>query len=173
MVIKPDVRITDTMTASMTYTRDRPTRLIPRASAVNFRTFAGETDRYTGNFTIAHARWTSETRYGYNRNHVDRLDGFYNVQDPDKPESSPGGRRVAGISALGFGNDGEINTLGAPGQSIEEKIAITAGQHSLKFGGSSSAKVSAGSISSRRTFATKQRPIFWPTSPAGCRTHLG
>lgn len=134
-VVKPDVRLADNISLSLTYTRDRPTNTIPRVSPVNFRNFAGETDRYTVNFTYFRPRWSSETRYGYNYNKVNRLDGLYNVKDPRKQEASPGGRRVAGISALGFSNDGEINVLGAPNQSWEQKFALTLNQHSLRFGG--------------------------------------
>lgn len=135
IVLKPDIRISDHATFSMTYTRDRPARMIPRVSPVNFRQFTGETDRYTANFTTFRTRWSSETRYGYNWNAVSRLDGLFDVKDPGKQEQSPGGRRLAGISALGFSNDGELAIFGAPNQSLEQKFAFTTGQHSLRFGG--------------------------------------
>jgi len=135
IVVKPDVQISDHATFSMTYTRARPYRLMPNVSPVNPRTFNGETDRYTARFTIFGARWSSESRYGYNRNYVVRLDGIYNIKDPNRPENSFGGRRLAGITALGFSNNGQFLSVGAPNQSVEQKVAFNTGRHSLKFGG--------------------------------------
>jgi hypothetical protein len=132
--IKPDVRITDHMNLAVNWTRARPDRLVPRAIAVNNRTFTGETDRLSGNFTMFGAAWTSETRYGYNKNVVDRLDGYFGLMDPEKEESKFGSRRLPGISALGFDVAGEILTLGAPSHQFDQKIAYTSGRHSMKAG---------------------------------------
>jgi hypothetical protein len=134
-VIKPDVRISDNMLASVNWTRARPSRLRPRIQEINFRRFSGETDRLTVNYTIFRSNWTSESRYGYNRNVVDRLDGFFEFMDPNKEEAKFGGRRLPGLSALGFGGGGEILTLGAPSHQFDQKFAVTRGEHSLKFGG--------------------------------------
>ena len=134
-VIKPDVRISDNMLASVNWTRARPSRLLPRVQEVNFRRFSGETDRVTGSFTIFSSNWTSETRYGYNRNVVDRLDGIFELMDPNQEEQKFGSRRIPCVSALGFGGCGEIISLGAPSHQFDQKFAVTRGEHSLKFGG--------------------------------------
>lgn len=135
MVIKPDWQINDHMTASVTLTRFRPTRVQPRVQAINSREFTGETDRTSAIFTYFRSRWTSESRYGYNKNVVDRLDAIFNVMDPNKTEGKFGGRRIPCINAIGFGGCGEIITLGAPNHSFDQKIAVISGRHSLKFGG--------------------------------------
>lgn len=135
MVIKPDWRISDNMSASVTVTRFRPTRSQPRVQAVNSREFTGVTDRVSGIFTYFRNRWTSESRYGYNKNVVDRLDAIFNVKDPNQPEGRPGGRSIPGINALGFSGGGEILTLGAPNHSFDQKVAFISGRHSFKFGG--------------------------------------
>ena len=135
IIIKPDVRVTDNVNASVNWTRGRPERRQPRVQEINFRRFSGETDRVTANVTAFGGNWTSETRYGYNRNVVDRLDGIFEVMDPNKEEQKDGSRRIPCVSALGFGGCGEILTLGAPSHQFDQKIALTRGRHSLKFGG--------------------------------------
>ncbi|MBM3725310.1 MAG: TonB-dependent receptor [Acidobacteria bacterium] len=135
MVIKPDWRIKDNMSASVTVTRFRPSRVQPRVQTVNSREFTGVTDRVSGIFTYFKSRWTSESRYGYNKNVVDRLDAIFNLKDPSKQEGKFGGRRIPEINALGFGGGGEILTLGAPNHSFDQKVAIVSGRHSFKFGG--------------------------------------
>lgn len=135
LIIKPDVRITDNMNLSVNWTRSRPERLQPRIQEVNYRQFSGETDRWTANFTTFGSSWTSESRYGYNSNQVARLDGFFTLEDPNKQEGKFGARRIPCVSALGFGGCGEILQLGAPSHQFDQKIAITSGQHSIKFGG--------------------------------------
>lgn len=133
-VIKPDVRISDRVNASVNWTRARPERIRPRVQEVNFRRFSGETDRISANVTAFGTTWTSETRYGFNRNVVDRLDGIFEVMDPNQSEKKDGSRRIPCVSALGFGGCGEILTLGAPSWQFDQKIALTRGRHSLKFG---------------------------------------
>ncbi len=134
-VIKPDARITNNMNASLTYIRFRPDREQPRVQAVNFRRFNGTTDRITANVTVFRARWTSESRYGYNYNFVDRIDGMYLLKDPKKEEAKPGGRRIPCLNTLGFSGCGEIISVGAPNHSFDQKVAFYAGRHSVKFGG--------------------------------------
>ncbi|MBM3736679.1 MAG: TonB-dependent receptor [Acidobacteria bacterium] len=135
MVIKPDWRISDSMSASVTFTRFRPTAEQPRVQPINSRQFTGVTDRVSAIFTYFKSRWTSESRYGYNKNVVDRLDAIFNVKDPNRAENKAGGRRLPCINALGFGGCGEILTLGAPNHSFDQKVAFITGRHSLKFGG--------------------------------------
>lgn len=134
-VIKPDVRITDNATASVTWARFRPTRTVPRVQEANFRSFTGKTDRVTAIVTLFRSRWTSESRYGYNNNNVDRLDGIYDIVDAGQPETSPGGRRIPCIYGPGFGDCGEIGSWGAPNHSFDQKFGFVTGRHSFKFGG--------------------------------------
>jgi hypothetical protein len=134
-VIKPDYIINDHMTASVTVTRFRPTRSQPRVQPVNSREFTGVTDRVSAIYTYFRTRWTSESRYGYNKNVVDRLDAIFNIMDPNKQESKFGGRRLPCINAVGFSGCGEILTLGAPNHSFDQKVAWITGRHSIKFGG--------------------------------------
>lgn len=134
-VIKPDVRISDYATASVTWARLRPTRTMPRVQEVNSRSFRGKTDRVTAILTLFRSRWTSESRYGYNYNNVDRIDEIYNIVDTSQPETRPGGRRIPCVYGPGFGECGEIGSWGAPNHSFDQKFGYIVGRHSLKFGG--------------------------------------
>ena len=136
-VLKTDVKLLETGNLALTYTRGRPFRLTPRVSEVNPRTFQGIQERVAGSFTLGRGSWTSETRFGYNFNDIDRIDRFWDFVDPNKPESFYGGRRLPTITALGFSTaDSEIAEYGRGGAvwSLEQKYARTAGRHTFKFG---------------------------------------
>ncbi len=137
IVLRPDIHLTDNALLSATYVRASPNRLDPRVQELNPQKFDGTTNRLNLNFIyIGGPRWSSETRFGYNRDDRSRNDGFYDIKDPSKPETIPGGRRYPGISALGFNIKGELNIIGrAPHKSLDQKLSATLGRHSLKFGG--------------------------------------
>lgn len=137
-VIKTDLRFLGTRNLAVTYTRGRPHRLTPRVSKVNPRTFQGIQERVTGTFVTGGTNWTTETRFGYNFNDIDRIDRFWDFVDPNKAESFFGGRRLPTMSGLGFGTaDSEIAEYGRGGAvwTIEQKYARTAGRHTFKVGG--------------------------------------
>ena len=142
-VLKVDVKLFGTGNIAVTYTRGRPFRLTPRVSPVNPRTFQGIQERVTGTFTTSGAKWTSETRFGYNFNDIDRIDRFWDFVDPNQSESFFGGRRISTITALGFSTaDSEIAEYGRGGAvwSLEQKYARTVGRHTFKVGGLYSAR---------------------------------
>ena len=137
-VLKGDLRLFGMSNLAVTYTRGRPYRLTPRVSEVNPRTFQGYQERVTGSFVTGGGRWTTETRFGYNFNDIDRVDRFWDFADPNKPETIVGGRRLPTLSGLGFGTaDSEIAEYGRGGAvwTIEQKFAWTLGQHTFKVGG--------------------------------------
>lgn len=137
-VARPDVwLIPSRLLLTGTYVRSRPDRVIPRVQPVNSRLFEGKTDRFNITATfIGGPSWSAETRFGYNRNDRNRIDGYWNLADPNKAESRFGGRRLPGVTALGLSGGGEWNIIGrAPHRSIDQKFAWTRGRHSLKFGG--------------------------------------
>lgn len=137
LVAKGDLRLSDLKSLALTYARGRPLR-----SSENFtkttRDFTGFQERGTANFTLSGATWTSETRFGYNFNEVDRNDSyFFTALDKSRPEAGFGGRRFPGIQATGYFNSGdaELNNRFGPLWTLEEKYARHIGKHSLKFGG--------------------------------------
>ncbi|MEP6592092.1 MAG: TonB-dependent receptor [Acidobacteriota bacterium] len=108
---------------SSRYTRGRPDSLTPRVSPVNSRTFTGLDDAFTGSYFRVGSSFSAETRFGFSRNDVTRLDEIYNLG-------------VAGIDGLTFtANGGEILASRGKNRSIEETVAVNKGRHSLKFGG--------------------------------------
>ena len=136
VVAKSDLRLWSNSNLAVTYTRGRPNRIQPRISAINYRQWAGVTERGTVSFVTGRARWTSETRFGYNHNDIDRADGFFFITDPKRSGSTPGLRSIPDVSALGFGNGaGEALGIGGPTWTLEHKVAYTSGRHSFKFGG--------------------------------------
>ncbi len=85
--------------------------------------FNGITEAVTASFTHTRSIFSSETRFGYNKNDVRRLDGIYATGVPGI------------VGNLGFGDAGETLFKGGSTTSIEEVLALTRGRHSIKFGG--------------------------------------
>ncbi len=139
-LVKPDAWLGSRGKISATWLRARPDIrqpglfLTPGPTA--FRNFIGKLDRLNVTFTTFGPGWSAETRFGRNRVDNDRLDDFFNLIDPLKPESSFGQRRQMSISALGFNTGGEKNFVGnATHWIIEQQLSLQRGSHSLKFGG--------------------------------------
>lgn len=136
-VVKGDIRLRDSMNLALTYTRGRPFR-INENYTLNGREWRGFQERGTASFVMTGAAWTSESRFGYNFNEVDRNDRyFFTAVDSAKAETSFGGRRFPGIQATGLfsSGDAEFNNRYGPLWSLEEKYARHVGKHSFKFGG--------------------------------------
>jgi hypothetical protein len=139
--LKGDIRLSDLQNLSLTYSRGRPYRLSPegRTQAVNTRSWSGISERGQATYFTGGAKWSSETRFGFNLNDITRLDGWWTVGvPPGQTEAYYGGRRLPALSVDGlFGNGGGGETVNyyGPVWSIEHKYARHSGQHSLKFGG--------------------------------------
>jgi outer membrane receptor protein involved in Fe transport len=137
--MRGDALLTANSRISITYSRGRPFRLVPRYFIADDRTWLNTLDRGTVSYVTGGATWTSETRFGYDRTLQDRLDQFFNNNlDPaNKQETFPFGRRVPDLqTSLGWGGpDGEINHSGGPYWELEQKYARHVGSHSLKIGG--------------------------------------
>ena len=136
-VVKPDVWLTSRNRLTATWVSDRPDLYQQNGPAQDAaRAFTGSLDRVNITYTTFRPAWSAETRYGWNRVDNTRLDRFFDVADPNKQESKLGNRRVPGISALGFGIQGENNFIGnAPQWNVEQKVTWQIGRHSLKAGG--------------------------------------
>ncbi|MBM2812386.1 MAG: TonB-dependent receptor plug [Chloroflexi bacterium] len=109
----------------------------PNAQPTNYRTYESTTRRIAATYVVGRGAWTAETRFGYNKNELFRIDSFNNVKDPNREELTPYGRRVPFISFPGIpGLAREIQSRGAaPTLSFEQQLAVVKGQHALKFGG--------------------------------------
>jgi hypothetical protein len=142
VILKSDWRPTSTSNLAFNYTRMRPFGLDPNylANGSNDRTYEYIQDRISTSFAIGGARWTSETRFGYNFSDMERLDQYFNLKDPSgKKEIAPWDRSlprisISGPSGFGIGS-AEIWDMDGTTYSLDQKISRHAGKHSLKFGG--------------------------------------
>ena len=138
-MLKGDVRVGENGNLAITYTRGRPYFQSPqgRVMKVNDQTFLGWQERGTISYVTGHARWTSETRFGYNYNDTQRVDGLWLLAPDNVTPINPGGRLFPTVAVSGVfdaGGSAEfINNYG-PVWSLEEKFARPIGAHSLKIG---------------------------------------
>ena len=135
LVAKGDIRITDTSNLALTYTRGRPYRLTPRLHINNDREYQGTLERGTASYVMGGPTWTSETRFGYNNNDMERIDAFF--LDGADSDIHPFGNRPPQLSSsLGFSTPaGELWGVYGDIWSLEHKYARHVGSHSLKLGG--------------------------------------
>ncbi|MGH9158881.1 MAG: TonB-dependent receptor domain-containing protein, partial [Vicinamibacteraceae bacterium] len=103
----------------------------------NDRTYPNEQDRVATLFTGAFGQWVSETRFGWNRTHIERLDAFLNQKKPGfTGEDSLYDLRVPNLSISGgFSTPtSEIYILSGTTYSFEQKISRSLGRHFMKTG---------------------------------------
>jgi hypothetical protein len=119
------------------YIRARPYELIPNYIPTAGETYSGHMDAFNANYTHMGNQWTANTRFGYNRLKLSRIqDGIY--------ENLPV-LTYAGFSSQGgttFPQHGNI-------MSFEEGVVYVYGKHSLQLGG-----IAQRTFASRFKFAT-------------------
>src|SRR5437762_11634517 len=71
---------------SAVYTKGHPSLFQPAVFAYS-RRFDSRSDRLSVSYIIGKGAWTSESRFGYNRNKLFREDGYIDLFDPSKPET--------------------------------------------------------------------------------------
>ena len=123
VVARGDYHLTDSNLISGRYTRGRPFQQAAISWYSTRGTLADKTEAVTASFTHTRTVFSSETRFGYNKNDVRRLDRLLCH------------RRAGHRCNLGFGSSGETLFKGGSTTSIEEVLALTRGRHSIKFGG--------------------------------------
>ena len=134
--VKGDIRLTDMSNLALTYSHGRPDLTTPRIfiDGANDQAYHGFTDRGTASYVFGRASWTSETRFGFNLNDMDRTDAYLKQGIPD---ILPLGGRAPQLAYSGFSTPGaELWLEEGRTWSLEEKYARFVGKHSVKFGGS-------------------------------------
>ena len=122
-VVRGDYNFNSRSRVNGRYTRSRPDSLTPRVSPENSRTFTGLDDAFTASYFRLGSSFSAETRFGFTRSDVTRLDHIYTLG-------------IAAIAGLPFtSNGGELLASRGKGWSIEETIVVNKGRHSIKFGG--------------------------------------
>ena len=82
VVAKVDLSVFNGANLATTYTRLRPYAVTPRinVNGSNDRFFPSEQDRIASQFVMAKGAWVSESRFGWNRTYLPRIDEFFNVR---------------------------------------------------------------------------------------------
>ena len=133
--VKGDIRLTNTSNLALTYAHGRPELTTPRifTDGANDQAYHGFTERGTASYVFGRAAWTSETRFGYNLNDMDRTDAYLRQGITD---ILPFGGRAPQLAYSGFSTPGaELWLEEGRTWSLEEKFAKFTGKHSIKFGG--------------------------------------
>jgi hypothetical protein len=139
MVLKGDIRVTDSTNLALTYTRSTPFALSPayNLNGASDRTATYHQNRFTAQLTRGSSKWVSESRFGYNYADDTRLDKFFDQVDPSKPEGVEFQRRVPRLGLLGLGTWGtaEVWIMDGASYTFDQKISRHSGRHTVKFGG--------------------------------------
>jgi outer membrane receptor protein involved in Fe transport len=139
IVAKGDVSVWNGANLAVTYTRLRPFTLEPRAvlNNANDREYPNEQDRIAAQMVMTKGACVSESRVGWNRTYLARLDGFLGVIGPNQPaEVMPFGRRMPAFSISGLfaTQRSEIWDMGGKTYSFEQKLSRGYQRHLLKVG---------------------------------------
>src|SRR5918995_5272873 len=139
IVAKGDISVFNGGNLGLTYTRLRPFTLDPRIhlNNSNDREFPNEQDRLAAQMVMTRGAWVSESRVGWNKTYLARLDGFLSTIGPNTPaEILPYGRRVGQLRISGLFNtaDAEIWDMAGTTYSFEQKFSRGYQRHLVKAG---------------------------------------
>jgi outer membrane receptor protein involved in Fe transport len=140
IVAKADVSVLNGANLGVTYTRLRPFTLEPRAvqNKANDREFPNEQDRIAAQYVMTKGAWVSESRFGWNKTYLARLDAFLGLIGPNQPaEILPYGRRMPAFNIAGglFATPrSEIWDMAGTTYSFEQKFSRGYQRHLLKAG---------------------------------------
>jgi hypothetical protein len=139
IVAKGDVAVWNGANLGLTYTRLRPFTLDPRPNPnnINDREFPNEQDRVAAQLVMTRGAWVSESRVGWNRTYLARLDAFLGVMGANQPpEVMPYGRRMPAFSVSGLFSTprSEIWDMKGKTYSVEQKFSRGFQRHLVKTG---------------------------------------
>src|SRR5262245_47909524 len=139
VVGKGDVAVMNGANLAVTYTRLRPFTLEPRLveNNVNDREYPNEQDRIAAQMVMTKGAWVSESRFGWNRTYLARLDAFLSVMQPNAPaEILPYGRRMPAfaVTNLFATPRSEIWDMSGKTYSFEQKLSRGFQRHLVKAG---------------------------------------
>ena len=124
---------------SVTGSRMRPFASVPRIQIDNNQQYTNGSKRLSTNYVLTSNSWVSESRFGWNRNTLDRFDGFWLAESPTRGAQSDlynVRKRIPTFSVTGlFGSgDTEILALTYDAYNLDQKVTRLMGPHAVKFG---------------------------------------
>ena len=136
---KGDIRLGNASNLALTYSRGRPFQLQPRINpnGANDRTYQAFQERGAASYVVGGSSWTSESRFSFNLNDLDRFDAFFAQQyDNGRTEEQEFDNRIPRFNTdLGWGGlSAEQWLIEGYTWNLSEKFAKHVGNHSLKFG---------------------------------------
>ena len=139
VVAKSDVSLFNGANLAVTYTRLRPSTVNPRAfvNNSNDQELPNKQDRVAAQLVMTRGAWVSESRIGWNKTYLARLDTFLNTIGPNKPpEVLPWGRRVGRLTISGLFATPVAEILIVEGKtySFEQKFSRAFQRHVVKTG---------------------------------------
>jgi outer membrane receptor protein involved in Fe transport len=141
IVARGDLSVFNGANLAVTYTRMRPYTLEPRfnVGGSNDRVFPNEQDRIASQFVMTHGQWVSESRFGWNRTYLARVDAFIDNKDPNPsapPEIAVRGRRVGILNVTNLFSTpaAELFELSGNVFSLDQKFSRGIDRHLIKMG---------------------------------------
>jgi len=124
---------------SVTVSRMRPYARNPRAFIGNDQIFENGSTRLATQYVLAGRSWISESRFGWNRNTLDRFDEFWFKESPTRgPQSefSNARKRIGDVRVSGLFNapSTEVLDMDYDAFNVDQKVSRVAGAHHVKFG---------------------------------------
>ncbi|MSO30972.1 MAG: TonB-dependent receptor [Acidobacteria bacterium] len=124
---------------SVTAARMRPYASSPRAEIGNDQVFTNGSKRVSTQYVLTKSSWVSESRFGWNRNTLDRTDGLWTMKSPTRGEQTDltdVRKRIGSFSVSSlFGTpETELLALIYDAYNLDQKVTRLAGAHAIKFG---------------------------------------
>jgi outer membrane receptor protein involved in Fe transport len=124
---------------SVTASRMRPFASVPRIQINNNQEYTNGSKRVSTNYVRTSNSWVSESRFGWNRNTLDRFDAFWLAESPTRGAQADlynVRKRIPTFSVSGFFSSGdtEILALTYDAYNLDQKVTRLMGPHSVKFG---------------------------------------
>ena len=124
---------------SVTASRMRPFASVPRIQINNDQQYTNGSKRVSTNYVLTRNSWVSESRFGWNRNTLDRFDGFWLAESPTRgPQEDLYNvrKRISTFSVSGLFSSGdtEILALTYDAYNLDQKFTRVSGAHTVKFG---------------------------------------
>ena len=156
-----DWNLSSTNLLNVRYTAGRPDRLSPRVVLANSQTQTGISDNIAGTFTHVTPHWSSETRFGFNKDDLTRTDGLWNLG-------------ISTISGPGF-SDGGAGLFLKSGSTttLDQSVAMTKGRHSIKLGGNYQLLYVRRTDTSSPAFSYTARADLLANSPVSATYRVG